>query len=88
MALVFSCEFYQISKNISFTEHLWETASARRSSIKKGFLKIRKIHRRTPVLVFFFLEAYACSFIKNETPLGGCSCKKIKCNVTIESGRL
>ena len=25
--LVFSCEFYEISKNTFFTEHLWETAS-------------------------------------------------------------
>ena len=27
LAQVFSCEFYEISKNIFFTEHLWATAS-------------------------------------------------------------
>ena len=27
LAQVFSCEFYEISKNIFFTEHLWTTAS-------------------------------------------------------------
>ena len=27
MAQVFSCEFYEIFKNIFFTEHLWTTAS-------------------------------------------------------------
>ena len=26
MAQVFSCEFYEISKNTFFTEHLWTTA--------------------------------------------------------------
>ena len=26
LALVFSCEFCEISKNIFFTEHLWATA--------------------------------------------------------------
>ena len=29
LAHVFSCEFYQISKNIFLKEHLWATASAR-----------------------------------------------------------
>ena len=29
LAQVFSCEFYEISKNIFFTEHLWATASVR-----------------------------------------------------------
>ena len=29
LAQVFSCEFCEISKNIFFTEHLWETASLR-----------------------------------------------------------
>ena len=27
LAQVFSCEFYEISKNTFFTEHLWTTAS-------------------------------------------------------------
>ena len=27
LAQVFSCEFYEISKNIFFTEHVWATAS-------------------------------------------------------------
>ena len=27
LAQVFSCEFFEISKNIFFTEHLWTTAS-------------------------------------------------------------
>ena len=27
LAQVFSCEFWEISKNIFFTEHLWATAS-------------------------------------------------------------
>ena len=27
LALVFSCEFCEISKNAFFTEHLWTTAS-------------------------------------------------------------
>ena len=27
LAQVFSCVFYEISKNIFFTEHLWATAS-------------------------------------------------------------
>ena len=27
LAQVFSCEFYEISKNVFFTEHLWATAS-------------------------------------------------------------
>ena len=27
MAQVFSCDFWEISKNIFFTEHLWATAS-------------------------------------------------------------
>ena len=31
LALVFSCEFCKISKNIFFTEHLWATASVNRS---------------------------------------------------------
>ena len=30
-AQVFFCEFYEISKNNFFTEHLWATASGRRS---------------------------------------------------------
>ena len=30
LALVFSCEFYEISKNTFFTEHLWTTASVDR----------------------------------------------------------
>ena len=30
LAQVFSCEFYEISKNTFFTEHLWTTASASR----------------------------------------------------------
>ena len=28
LALVFSCEFCEISRNTFFTEHLWEIASA------------------------------------------------------------
>ena len=31
LALVFSCEFCKISKNIFFTEHLWATISVNRS---------------------------------------------------------
>ena len=31
LAQVFSCEFYEISKSNFFTEHLWATASGRRS---------------------------------------------------------
>ena len=31
LAQVFSCEFYKISKNNSFTEHLWAIASVRRN---------------------------------------------------------
>ena len=27
LAKVFSCDFYEISKNTFFTEHLWTTAS-------------------------------------------------------------
>ena len=30
LAQVFSCEFYEISKNTFFTEHLWTTASVDR----------------------------------------------------------
>ena len=30
LTLVFSCEFYEISKNTFFTEHLWTTASVDR----------------------------------------------------------
>ena len=35
LALVLSCEFYEISKNTLFTEHLWTTASVIR--IKANF---------------------------------------------------
>ena len=31
LAQIFSCEFYEISKNIFFTEHLWTTASVLQS---------------------------------------------------------
>ena len=31
LAQMFSCEFWEISKNTFFTEHLWTTASAARS---------------------------------------------------------
>ena len=31
---VFSCEFYEISKNTFFTEHLWASASIRRPSFE------------------------------------------------------
>ena len=37
LALVFSCEFCEISKNIFFTEHLWATASG----TTKGKMMIR-----------------------------------------------
>ena len=32
---MFSCEFYEISKNIFFTEHLWVTASNTAEKEKK-----------------------------------------------------
>ena len=33
LAQLFSCEFYEISKNPFFTEHVWATASLRQRSI-------------------------------------------------------
>ena len=33
LAQVFSCEFYEISKNNVFTEHLWKTASVKNMAI-------------------------------------------------------
>ena len=38
LALVFSCEFCEISKSTSFTEHLWTTASASYLVIKAHFV--------------------------------------------------
>ena len=39
LAQVFSCEFCEISQKTFFTEHLWVTASERKSEVK--FLYIR-----------------------------------------------
>ena len=39
LAQVFSCEFYDISKNTLFTEHLWATASVMPSSHQIGLVK-------------------------------------------------
>ena len=36
--LVFSCEFYEISKNTFFTEHFWTTASGE-SNLKEVWYK-------------------------------------------------
>ena len=43
LAQVFSCEFYEISKNTFFTEHLWATAS--------GAYKDKRIFLNTTVLL-------------------------------------
>ena len=52
-----SCEFYEISKNTSFTEHIWTTASAYgyetllipiRSQIPKGLFQIARSTRNQP----------------------------------------
>ena len=34
-----SCEFYKVSKNTFFTEHLWTTASVNSSKLKKITIK-------------------------------------------------
>ena len=34
LAQVFSCEFFEISKNTFFTQHLWATASISEMSLK------------------------------------------------------
>ena len=34
LAQVFSCEFYEVSKNIFVTKHLWTTASAKTNFLK------------------------------------------------------
>ena len=39
---VFSCEFREISKNICFTEHLWETATICHQNIQRCLTKIHK----------------------------------------------
>ena len=44
-AQVFSCEFFEISKNTSFTEHLWATAS-KSSAVGHCFLNKTESHRK------------------------------------------
>ena len=51
LAHVFSCEFCEISKNISFTEHLWATASVLTILIwrktKLNLLFLKKVKQNT-----------------------------------------
>ena len=41
LAQFFSCEFCEISKNTSFTEHLWATASVNKMRISKYQRKLK-----------------------------------------------
>ena len=66
----------------SFSEK--EEAVVRRCSSKSVFLKIRKFHRQTPVLKFFYNQGFSCKICKifnntftNRTPLADASEKAI-----------
>ena len=42
LAQVYSCEFWEISKNNFFTEHIWETPSGALTVIKDGIISVGK----------------------------------------------
>ena len=50
-------------------------AVAHRCSVKKGFLRIHKIHMKTPVPQSLFSGAEVCIFIKKETLTQTFSCE-------------
>ena len=50
MKLVSSCEFWEISKNIFFTEHLWATASGA-YKLNRGF---RDLSKQTLVILLLY----------------------------------
>ena len=78
---VFSCEFFEISKNSFFTEHLWTTASKNKPFILLILFYI--IYRELKVVVWCFctLGSFYCSsyytFAFSEAVAWGCSVKKV-----------
>ena len=70
LALVFSCEFCQISRNTFFTEHLWATASILREGRRLKQIEISIISKLTKKIIktrkmflhFLFFTCYVHPF--------------------------
>ena len=70
MAQVFSCKFWQIFRNASFTEHLWTTASenATKFSRLKSIFSVEDDYSFTLVIYSFQLSGLR-QFLATESPL-------------------
>ena len=55
LAQVFSCEFWEISQNTFFTEHLWTTASEKECAVNTNNSYTKKTHSKEQLLSFHFM---------------------------------